>query len=225
MQSKNISFLSIMIILFTFASSANAIPVTINYSGSVDQWLEFSSSDGTGSLGGAVTNGTQVIGSFTYESTDGSIVSASMNIGGAIQYSSNASSFGSVSVIDSQPGVGYDYFEAVIHNPIPQSNLAVSAGITSTALSWMDWQMELVNMSGTAFINSSIPSSVNLADFDNAYVMLRSWFPDNNGDDVSQGAWLIRASVPTAPVPEPSTFLLFGAGFAGIAFLRRRNKQ
>jgi hypothetical protein len=28
-----------------------------------------------------------------------------------------------------------------------------------------------------------------------------------------------------APVPEPSTFILFGAGLAGIAFLRRRNKK
>ena len=27
------------------------------------------------------------------------------------------------------------------------------------------------------------------------------------------------------PVPEPSTFILFGAGLAGIAFLRRRNKK
>lgn len=29
----------------------------------------------------------------------------------------------------------------------------------------------------------------------------------------------------SAPVPEPSTFLLFGAGLAGVAFLRRRAKK
>ncbi len=28
----------------------------------------------------------------------------------------------------------------------------------------------------------------------------------------------------TAPVPEPSTFLLLGAGLSGVAFIRRRNK-
>lgn len=29
----------------------------------------------------------------------------------------------------------------------------------------------------------------------------------------------------TQPVPEPSTFILFGAGLAGVAFMRRRNKK
>lgn len=35
------------------------------------------------------------------------------------------------------------------------------------------------------------------------------------------GAWLVRP----APVPEPSSFILFGAGLAGVSFLRRRNHK
>jgi len=35
----------------------------------------------------------------------------------------------------------------------------------------------------------------------------------------------VNGDLVTAPVPEPSTFLLFGAGLAGVAFLRRRTKK
>lgn len=46
--------------------------------------------------------------------------------------------------------------------------------------------------------------------------------------DPSTGYWCIdNVSVQqeTAPVPEPGTFVLFGAGMAGLAFLNRRRKN
>ena len=50
--------------------------------------------------------------------------------------------------------------------------------------------------------------------------------PDNGGMAVFQDTSIVPyGTVPISTVPEPSTFLLLGAGLAGIGFLRRRAKM
>lgn len=41
----------------------------------------------------------------------------------------------------------------------------------------------------------------------------------------SGGVADLYGKITTSPVPEPSTFILFGAGLAGLGFLRRRSKK
>lgn len=51
--------------------------------------------------------------------------------------------------------------------------------------------------------------------------------PYNNGS-IPNASWFLVQNITYdkhSPVPEPSTFLLLGAGFAGIGFLRRRAKK
>jgi hypothetical protein len=53
-------------------------------------------------------------------------------------------------------------------------------------------------------------------------------WPETSGD-ATGGFWGLQLTVTEVPsesrVPEPATFLLFGAGLAGVAFMRRRNKK
>jgi hypothetical protein len=224
-------FIMVVCVSFVFNYPAESAQVSLNYSGIVDQLIEYDSDDGTGSLGGVVNEGDFVSGSFTYDSALGTILAATMKIGTSILYDSSGGTAArnQIFITDSSPGDDYDafatnmlYVKDYTGDP-PQSVLTVPTGVTYDELNSMAWQFSLYDLEGTIFSDESIPDSLNLIDFDLSYVSLRSWFPDNSGDNIANGAWFIRASVPT--IPEPSTFLLLGGGLAGLVFVARRRKK
>jgi len=97
---------------------------------------------------------------------------------------------------------GYSYIWGIFDNQVPGQFASAWTGGNPNELDWT-----YVNPEPTwAFPN--IPP------YDRNFVM------------PGQGVWaLSKAPNPNAPVPEPSTILLLGAGLAGIGLLRRRFKN
>ena len=51
------------------------------------------------------------------------------------------------------------------------------------------------------------------------------WLAEDPSGVTNLGAFIVHSDPPVGVVPEPSTFLLFGAGLAGVGLLRRRMRK
>jgi len=51
------------------------------------------------------------------------------------------------------------------------------------------------------------------------------WLAEDPSGITNLGAFIVHSDPPVGVVPEPSTFLLFGAGLAGVGLLRRRMRK
>lgn len=102
---------------------------------------------------------------------------------------------------------------------------SVSFGAVSYAFGDMD--LEFRDSSGTVFSGTSLPSSINLASFDSAtLVLFYSGATDGGGDLVVRAD--ITGQLPpdsNGVVPEPSTFALFALGAGSLWIYRRRRSR
>ncbi len=96
----------------------------------------------------------------------------------------------------------------------------LNAGIVSYAgtAHWLDFQSLSASGVGLTGTDWTYYSYSFIADTTSATIA----FQDGGKDD-SYGTFIDDVSV--APVPEPSTFLLLGAGLAAVAFYRRNGKK
>jgi hypothetical protein len=88
-------------------------------------------------------------------------------------------------------------------------------------------QFSLINGSGEEPIGTNLPISLDLTDFDQAYVLL---FGDTFDPYLTRYSYQIMGSISEvnvihAPVPVPATILLFASGLIGLAGLRKRLKM
>lgn len=65
---------------------------------------------------------------------------------------------------------------------------------------------------------------IDISDFNTDRARLQFRLTENNGNLFSR-AGIDNVSVAAAPVPEPSTILLFGAGLAGLVAVRRKRQK
>lgn len=76
---------------------------------------------------------------------------------------------------------------------------------------------------GTVFSDFTAPSELELSDFESPYFSM-FFLRKSDGDQLQIRGTLSSIST-IAPVPEPSTILLLGAGLAGIGLYERRQRK
>ena len=85
-----------------------------------------------------------------------------------------------------------------------------SVDLTSTASSWNNWLTISINTANVAALSFSPTGGPGQGG-----IWVSGYWPSIDNMRINENA----------PVPEPSTFLLFGAGLVGVAFLRKRMRR
>jgi hypothetical protein len=94
--------------------------------------------------------------------------------------------------------------------------MALQAAIWETINGYNTSHLDLTNNNSVVIADyKAIMENFNMGDVGNVSNYLWITPMDSNGN-------FYQAQVTAAPVPEPSAVMLFGAGVAGIVFLRRR---
>ncbi len=96
---------------------------------------------------------------------------------------------------------------------------------TATVDNYVKLDYSLAPGSGWDDMSVLLPETIFAGSSNHPYFYLYSKFGVNFPSDAGFEEWAADPPVTNVPVPEPSTFLLFGAGLAGVAFLRRRNTK
>jgi|GEM_PF-3373079 len=83
----------------------------------------------------------------------------------------------------------------------------------------------LTDVSGTVFDTLTLPTSIDVADFNLGHSHLLFFDPDGRSHHVISNVFgLTPPPPPPTPSPEPTTLALFVLGLAGLVFTRRRIK-
>jgi hypothetical protein len=122
--------------------------------------------------------------------------------------------------------VGFSY-SGIDRIPTSLSILTSTDGITFNPLAGpslttfpADYGLPIIYTRGLSFP----PTSAQFVEFDFGADSFGGLCPGCGGGS-GQGAGIVQLFVNTQAVPEPMTLCLFGAGFAGMAALRRRKKK
>ena len=207
---KGLFILIGVVALAGLTTPVQAVPITFNFTGTV-----------TGvdsSLSPTFSTGQTLTGSYTFESTtppragsDSSfavydaLTAVNFSIG---SYSASSTAAPEIQ-IDNAPGAPNDRYGLVSRASDGLTGPAVNGNTLGAFLFRLD------DVNNAVFSTAlSLPTSLSLQDFtSNSFFVFF-------GDFSITGT--LNSLSSAAPVPEPSTFFLLGAGLSGIGFLRRR---
>jgi len=187
----------------------------------------YSVDDGTGEVGVGGTGSNLVWGNNFNTGSGGEVITKIHAAFGVSDYTSLNGTSLTASLWNDPNGDG---------NPNDAILLASVAGVIS------NWGTDTFNafdipdtfVSGSFFAAISLNDAQNFpARFDASNSGISSWIgidtsmqnANYHNIDFGWGGFMIRAEGDAAPVPEPSTFLLLGAGLGGFALYRRRMKK
>ncbi len=193
-------------------------------------------------LNGTIPLGTAATGSFSYDASvagtpldanstwyPGAPVAFSVNVGGGLLTFAPATfNFFDPSVLvrNDDPSFG-DVF-AFQAGEKPPTGLVLPAGATTSADFAFVSTLVLEDTSNAVFSSTSIPTTLNLGAFTDAWLNLFGGAPVDSIGVAFPGEIYISLDSLTpqpAPVPEPTTLLLLGSGLLGIAGVTRRRKK
>ena len=178
-----------------FASAAGAAPLTFDFSGSV-----------TDDPFGTSHFGAPISGSFSFDSAALDLIAGAATGG----YLSEGADFGFAAMVD---GVAYgaagSLFVGVVDAGSDQYTVTAEGGATTLELLFDD-------ASGTALASDALPTSLSLESFG-----FRRFRLFGDGTEILGSVDTLSSGGVAAPVPEPETVVLLGAGLL-LLKLRRR---
>ena len=210
---KKTSILAAALITIFSAGAANAATVSYNFSGV------------TSSTMGSISGGTPFTGTFSYDSSASGV--SSPYYGGtqnlfANAYSQLTMTIGGKTATEGAPGTMALYNNVSPPNSIPvgdslytfnplsgQGPLHSSGSFTGLTPNYI--YLGFVDSSGKVFPGNSLPSSLSLSSFNNAFIGI-------NYGPTTTISFLTRLS----PVPEPGTWAMMIAGLGMLGFAARR---
>ena len=227
--NKSLVFL-VLLATLAFSHPVHATIISYNFSGHINYI-----SDNYNLIGNSIISGDSFNGSFSYD-TEGTKSPYLNDPTVAIYYASLGSSVNiSKYTFDYNVGnYGPDYVQVWDNRDIGIGQITDSFSYTSPlsynppiqdSFGSMFSQMSVMLFDNSHTVNSdlSIPSSLDLSSY-NARM-----FSVTGVTQLSAQTYYLSGNIETliqehesAPVPEPSTILLFGAGLAGLAFYRKR---
>lgn len=222
------------LIIFGLVGLAYGTQINVNYSGGIDRLVYAEK------IGGSSWNHTDVTESFFY---DGLRISEGDHFLGNFSYDPNAPLTGISS--DGKQAIYLDgvmdlYFSKTNFNlptpTLPQSLFHAFSVVNDRYgsdsfhifnsffnSSWsITISLMLLDRDGTVYNDFSIPTIFNLDDFENLSFRM-GFLRREDGDQLQVYGHLSDFSA--APIPEPTTMLLFGFGLLGIAGMSRKRKQ
>jgi hypothetical protein len=221
------------------AAQGTAGIVTFQFTGTVA-----AVSDGPNfALNGAVPTGTTVTGSFGYNTAtagtsmgpttsfySGAPLAFSVNIGGGLfQWNETSFNFFNPGVLINTnfAFLNADSFD-FLTGENPATNLTLPPGATTSSSFALRTDVELIDFSGTAFSDTSLPATLDLAKFQFAGLQLEGGEPSSTGSLLGIGFIQISLDSLTlqpAAVPEPASLTLLGLGVTGIAGYAWRRRR
>jgi hypothetical protein len=222
----------VLALLFWLAGPAQAAPVSFIFSGALDNV------DPTDQL---FSKGDRFSGSFTYESLAQDqpgasreiavydaltafrvTIQAAPNITVTTIFSSPPSAAGAVRIENNNGG--RDLFDLVLSNDCLTVTGSQSHNcLTGSEINITGVRVNLTDDSGSVFTAGTnpvvpLPTSFNLSQFSSSKFTLE-------GAGVSGPFETLEPGQPAQPVPEPTTFLLFGATASGLGLARWRRRR